>query len=428
MDLREDKAAAIELQETGDAPSLCQPCAPASARTGSQPRSTSTGRTAPDAHSDRAASRAERLTSTEPPGLRRAETQAEEFCDDYPATPLRQAPGTRAQPSATEAAVLSAQPVGAVPWQSDDTGAVVVAASHQPVVAAKGKRLRRRSPPLEHECESLRTMSVNAFIACARRDVDALNERLRHARSRRSRHLAAAEFAASVGASKNAQCQMTRLANHQANAEARSDTASLPESDPQAGTVSGVVVSGTKVAPWHDGLGITLPWLLRGVRSPSRSPEPLACSSGPVDALLQACAIVCALVAMPLVAIWAAATLVFLPMAAALPIVGPALCLGRREPLPLLATVLSGCYVAVVVAVLGLAPSVRKFQRLRVQLRGASAFPNAFYCAAVASIIAERCEDAAMTAVAYSKRPRMLQMLKCAPRQAGRKDRAVWRL
>jgi len=48
-------------------------------------------------------------------------------------------------------------------------------------------------------------------------------------------------------------------------------------------------------------------------------------------------------------------------------------------------------------------PRVWLFQRARVDLGGARGFPDAFYCAEVASIIATRCEAAVQAAAAKSK-------------------------
>lgn len=427
MDVYGDGVAAIELQEAGDARHLDHPFTPGSAPActrscSSLPRSGSAGLTPSAASSERAASRADRLTSSEPPGLRRTETRAEECCDE-PARPVRRASAGRAPPAVLEAVVLDARPVGEGTLlrlsDDNDDGAVVVAAAHQPTAASLG-RPARGSPPRERECEQLRTLAVNAFIACARRDVHSLRERLRHARSRRARHLAAAEFVASVGLPKDARYQMLRVAGRQADVEAGADEPDEPGME--VGTMPPAALAAPAadgVTPWHDGLGITIPWLLRAVPGLSRAPEPLAspCSSGPVDGLLQACAIFCIMLAVPLVVVWAAATLVYIPLAAALPIIGPALCLSRRQPLPLLATALSACYLSVVLAGLFLAPSVRSFQRMRVQLRGAAAFPNAFYCGAVAKVIAERCEAAVQTALAYSRRARAPPLLRCGPRQ-----------
>jgi hypothetical protein len=266
--------------------------------------------------------------------------------------------------------------------------------------------------------------------------VHILRDRLRQARSRRARHLAAADFAASIGLHKDARIEMLRVANRQADAEicangndGTDENDGTDGTDGMDGTVAGGGFGGCVAGmaatadsdPWYDELGITIPWLLRCVPKLPRAPEPLAspCSSGLIDGLLQAGSILCAILAAPLIAIWAAATLVYMPVAAALPLIGPALCLSRREPLPLLATVLSAGYLCVVLAGLFLVPSVRVFQRMRVQLRGAAAFPSAFYCAAVAKIIAERCEVAVQTTLAFSRRARPTPLLKCAavPRQ-----------
>ena len=51
-----------------------------------------------------------------------------------------------------------------------------------------------------------------------------------------------------------------------------------------------------------------------------------------------------------------------------------------------------------------LVPRVRSFQRVRVRLRGADSFPNAFYCAPVAAAIAARCEAAVAAVRTYSRR------------------------
>lgn len=93
-----------------------------------------------------------------------------------------------------------------------------------------------------------------------------------------------------------------------------------------------------------------------------------------------------------------------LPLAVLLPVLEPALALSAGEPLPVLATALSACYVTVLVAGALLVPRVRSFQRVRVRLRGADSFPNAFYCAPVAAAIAARCEAAVAAVRTYSRR------------------------
>ena len=168
--------------------------------------------------------------------------------------------------------------------------------------------------------------------------------------------------------------------------------------------------------PWYGGLGITIPWLLRHFPGLSRSPEPLAspCSSGPVDALLQLGAVACVFAALPLLLLFAAAIIVFIPLGVVLPIISPAVYLGQREPLPILASVLSGFYLAVIVIGLCLVPSVRSFQVMRIQLCGAASFPTAFYCKDVVDVIADRCEAAVETALAYSRRARAPPLLRFA--------------
>jgi len=414
--------------------------------------------------SERTTSRAERLTSLDPPGLRRTETSAEDYCE----LPVRSAPNafpqslvsrqqTRAsasssytrqeetphpsginsdsmEPEPAEAIVLTAHTSGSALSQREaevspvhDQFATITSSTdghehayrqaQREAVSRRSRRAHRK-----HEGEQLRTLAVNTFLSCARRDVHSLQLQLQGIRSRQAQRQAAVNWARTIGLPKSARFHMVYAAGRLTDAEAGIGSCDADQASRGGGNMS-VTVPGLpssipteNATPWYGGLGITIPWLLRHFPGLSRSPEPLAspCSSGPVDALLQLGAVACVFAALPLLLLFAAAIIVFIPLGVVLPIISPAVYLGQREPLPILASVLSGFYLAVIVIGLCLVPSVRSFQVMRIQLCGAASFPTAFYCKDVVDVIADRCEAAVETALAYSRRARAPPLLRFA--------------
>jgi len=128
------------------------------------------------------------------------------------------------------------------------------------------------------------------------------------------------------------------------------------------------------------------------------------CSSSPLDGVLQLSAAACLVVASPFLLALLLLTVVLVPLAACLPLIEPLLRLRRGEVLPPLSAALSLAYLICVGLGAVLLPRVMAFQRARVELSNARGFPDPFYCADVAAIVAARCEVAVQAAATYSRR------------------------
>lgn len=160
-----------------------------------------------------------------------------------------------------------------------------------------------------------------------------------------------------------------------------------------------VGAAASKAEHWLSYRSESLPWLLSlmpwlpGER-PALPPSAHLFASGALDALLQLGAASCLVAAAPLLAAWAAVSAALLVLGLLFPLLQPALLLARGDTVPALPATLCCCYVACVVGLASLAPSVRAFHRLRADLVSAKGFPKEFYSEQVLHTITTRVEAA----------------------------------